>query len=57
MNWFSVVLIIVSLWFGYGVGWQEAHITVSKECEKLESFYVGNKVFTCSYVKVEENKE
>jgi hypothetical protein len=28
-------------------GWAFAHSTVSTECQKLQSFYIGEKVFEC----------
>ena len=28
-------------------GWADAHSTVSSECDKLGSFYVGSKIYEC----------
>lgn len=35
---------------GFVVGWVFAHETISKECDRLGSFYVGSKVYQCSRV-------
>ena len=32
---------------GVLLGWLIAHDTVSTECDKLGSFYVGSKVYSC----------
>lgn len=54
MSWFSVILIILALWFGYKVGWEQAHSTVARECDRLGSFYVGDKTYVCTDIKVKE---
>lgn len=43
---------IFGLAVGCLCGWLYAHHVVSRECEKLGSFYVGEKVYHC--VKVEK---
>lgn len=36
------------------IGWILAHNTVATECEKLGSFYVGDKVFKCELKEVKQ---
>ena len=45
---------VISGWIGYTVAWIKAHNTVSTECTKLGSFYVGDRVFKCTEVSVKE---
>lgn len=33
------------------LGWDCAHSTVAKECERLGGFYVGKKIYKCVEVK------
>lgn len=40
----SVILATIG---GIIIGWIFAHVTVSTECDKLKSFYVGDKVYRC----------
>lgn len=35
----------------FALGWAIAHSTVATECERLGSFYVGQKVFDCKEKK------
>lgn len=48
LNEFSVCVIFV-LFFLIGMlfGWIFAHGEVAKECQKLNSFYVGDVVYRC----------
>lgn len=39
---------ILVLAAGILIGWLFAHETVSTECDKLESFYVGSKTYSCT---------
>lgn len=41
----SVVLMAVILFF---MGWVFAHSTIATECQRLNAFYVGSTVYTCS---------
>lgn len=54
MGWFGVLLIVLSFLFGHKVGYQNGHNTVAKECEKLGSFYVGDKTYICTDIKTKE---
>ena len=38
---------MVTLIFGYFLGWVFAHSTVATECGKLGSFYVNEKIYEC----------
>jgi hypothetical protein len=42
------VLFTVVLGFCYVIGYVIAHSEVARECERLGSFYVGDKIFKCS---------
>ena len=39
-----LILVIVLATF---IGWDYAHRTVAKECERLGAFYVGDKTYEC----------
>jgi hypothetical protein len=39
-----IIIFIVSI---YNLGWVMSASTIGAECEKLGSFYVGDKVFEC----------
>lgn len=41
------ILFCISLWIAFYGGWMFAHSTVAAECERLGSFYVGNKTYKC----------
>lgn len=56
MNWFIVLLTILTFLFGYRIGWISAHSEVARECERLGSFYVGDRVFICT-VKLREKQK
>jgi hypothetical protein len=43
----AILIFLVGMLFG----WIFAHSTVATECEKLNSFYVGNKVYFCEVSK------
>ena len=47
-NFFSAILIFI---VGTVFGWVFAHNVVASECQKLNSFYVGDKVFNCEVRK------
>lgn len=40
--------------FWYFIGYQKAHHEVATECERLGGFYVGEKTYTCTVAKKEE---
>ena len=42
-----LLFVLVALWVGTMFGWVYAHNTVADECKKLNSFYVGDKVYFC----------
>ena len=44
---FITVISIIVILAWCGLIWAMAHGTVAKECEKLGSFYVGDKVYEC----------
>lgn len=44
---FITVISIIVILAWCGLIWAMAHSTVAKECEKLGSFYVGDKVYDC----------
>lgn len=46
----SILGAIIVLLIGLLFGWLIAHGNVATECEKLGSFYVGDKVFYCEQV-------
>ena len=41
------VFLFVMFWVAIFIGWVAAHNTVSKECQRLGSFYVGDTVYEC----------
>jgi uncharacterized protein YcfJ len=47
----AVIALIIGLIIGYRLGWEGAHRTVATECEKLGSFYVGERVFHCTKIQ------
>ena len=51
----TFLIILVSLFVGYHIGYQQGHVVVSKECERLGKFFVGKKVYEC--VKITEVAE
>lgn len=54
----SVILgLVLGCFFGYLVGWANAHHTVADECEKLGSFYVGSKVFRCVRIELKSSQQ
>lgn len=44
----AAIVIILAI---FSLGWLLAHSTVATECERLGSFYVGQKVFDCKEKK------
>ena len=44
---FALMLAAFMFIFGVFIGDGNAHSTVARECERLGSFYVGDKVFEC----------
>ena len=48
-----IVFIIFAAYMFALCGYAYAHDTVATECQKLNAFYVGDKVFDC---RVRENK-
>lgn len=49
--------IVIALAIGWIMGWVCAHSAVSDECEKLGSFYVGEKVFRCVKIERKDGNE
>lgn len=47
----NILSAILMLLMGALFGWIFAHSEVAKECEKLNSFYVGDTVFHCEIRK------
>jgi hypothetical protein len=43
----TLVSVILSTIGGIFIGWVFAHNTVAAECNKLKSFYVGDKIYQC----------
>lgn len=50
----NLFFILAALLIGYWIGWANAHHTVATECDRLGSFFVGKKVYTCMQVKESE---
>lgn len=48
---FFIGVMGILLYFCGLSGWIFAHNTVATECEKLNAFYVGNKVYHCEVKK------
>ena len=48
---FFIGVMGILLYFCALSGWIFAHNTVATECEKLNAFYVGNKVYHCEVKK------
>lgn len=44
-------LIVFVIVLAFVFGWIYAHNTIAKECEKLQSFYVGSHVYQCNVKK------
>lgn len=47
----NILAAIVVFLMGSVFGWIVAHSTVATECDKLNSFYVGNRTFQCEVKK------
>lgn len=47
MTWIGGVLICLLAAVSYRFGYEVAHSTIAIECERLGSFYVGNKTYKC----------
>ena len=45
----GIITLVVILAFVFG--WIFAHDTVARECEKLQSFYVGSHIYDCKVRK------
>lgn len=43
----SILTASCGLFIGLFIGWVSAHNIVATECEKLNGFYVGSKIFIC----------
>jgi hypothetical protein len=43
----DAIWILVALLGGILLGWISAHETVAAECDRLNGFYVGTKVYEC----------
>lgn len=44
-----VATILVTAFITWHLAWAAAHNTIATECEKLGSFYVGDKVYVCKF--------
>lgn len=42
-----IIFLFLGFILGRFIGWESAHQTVAKECQRLGSFYVGKTVFKC----------
>ena len=47
---------ILGLICGVCIGWIWAHNTVANECDRLGSFYVGERVYKCERIEVKDGK-
>lgn len=43
----TLLIVLLASLAAYQWGFIDAHSTVSRECQKLGTFYVGKKVFKC----------
>lgn len=46
-----VIALTVSIGFSLFSVWEATERSISKDCEKLGTFYVGDKVYKCEVVK------
>jgi hypothetical protein len=44
-------VLIASVVFSLSITWLAAERNISKDCEKLGTFYLGDKVYKCEVVK------
>lgn len=42
-----ILTALICLLIGWRVGWEGAHHTVAKECDRLGAFFVGKTVYHC----------
>jgi hypothetical protein len=42
---------VIAVFIAYRLGWEAAHVTVAKECERLGSFFVGKKTYRCTAIE------
>jgi len=42
-----LLCLLIGLLIGFAFGWGFAHNAVATECERLGSFFVGEKVYEC----------
>lgn len=47
----AVTILFFGILIGWLGGWLHAHYTVAEECERLGSFYVGERTFTCTKIE------
>ena len=47
----SILICLLTAIVSVATGWSFAHSTVAVECNRLGSFYVGEKVFECKEKK------
>jgi hypothetical protein len=45
-----LLVALLALWVGHSWGWNHAHSTVARECERLGKFYVGDTVYRCTKI-------
>jgi hypothetical protein len=45
-----VIALTVSIGFSLFSVWEATERSISKDCEKLGTFYVGNKVYKCELI-------
>ena len=43
----NILSAIILFFIGVVFGWIFAHSTVATECDKLNSFYVGDRIYQC----------
>lgn len=47
---------VLIVYLAYKAGWVNAHRTVATECERLGSFFVGDKTYYCNLIVEKEKK-
>lgn len=51
MNFILGVCFVIGLLISYRLGYEVAHSTIARECDRLGSFYVGDKTYHCTEIK------
>lgn len=53
----GLLISIIAVYLAYQLGWEVAHLTVAKECERLGAFYVGKKTYRCVAVEPKTDEQ